>query len=440
MQSDIATAFQTVARWNWISRRWICHAIVVSSLATLSLSFLHNARGSQFLDFEAYFAGAMAVKNGEPLYARALVTRDAEYTSGHPTKREPEPGLPYVYLPPAALALVPLTVLPFSSAAVLWRVLSYGTLALTSFLLVRLLLPLHPELRLPAALILCVVMAVFQPIRASLNWGQIDIVLLLFVTLSMTAFVDRRDLIAGLWLGLALLVKPFLGFLVLYFVWKRSLTAVVASCLTPILVLGASLVVVDPRNLIDYLGVMSYWSGPIWSVSPGNQSPYGFLLRLFTVNPFTMPIADAPWIVSVARVALAGVVLITFTILLSRSRQLPATQQWLEFGLMIVGMLLISPTAQAGHYAYLVVPFVALAATGGAFGWQRAGTLALVAGLWAYLSIPGLRAWSFGQYAYHQGPLQAPALFLTGAHLYALCILAFLVAVVIYRERRVMSP
>jgi alpha-1,2-mannosyltransferase len=412
---------------------------VALALAALIALFNHNMRTSPFDDFEEYYATATAVHHGESPYARALLVRDAGYSMGHPTIPRPS-GNPYFYPPPMAVALVPLTALPFEAARLVWLAFNYSVVIATSLALMRLFVPGHREWWLPAAAALSAALALFQPIRAGLFWGQIDIFLLLSLTLVLFAFVHRRDHLAGFWLGLAIVVKPFLGLLLLFFLWKRAFRVVAAACLVSAAVLGASLLVVGPHVMLEFVSAALYTSGPVWAVSPGNQSPYGFLLRLFSPNAFTAPILELPVLVSVVRGGLVVAVVALLAVLISPSRSIPVRRQALEYGLVIVGTLLISPIAQANHYAYLAIPLVALAATLGADRPRSPGQMVLLIGLWLYLSLPGLQAWSFGLYSYHDGPIPAPKLLLTGAHLYALCALAVLTMVALYRSRRATVP
>jgi hypothetical protein len=202
-----------------------------------------------------------------------------------------------------------------------------------------------------------------------------------------------------------------------------------------------SLFVVGLKPLTEMQAVTAYLAGPIWSVSPNNQSPYGFLLRLFSVNPFTVPLIDFPILAEILHGALGLVVLGGLAVLVRRDRSAPVQLLTLEYGLVTVAMLLISPAAQPNHYVYLAMPGVAVGASLVA-GRPRSRVLLVgLGGLGLYLSMPGLQAWSAGFYRYvTDGPIGPPLLFLTGAHLYALCTLAVLTAVVTQRCRRDAMP
>jgi hypothetical protein len=198
--------------------------------------------------------------------------------------------------------------------------------------------------------------------------------------------------------------------------------------------------------LTDLLAVSTYWSGPAFGVNPSNQSVYGLLLRLFSVNPFTVPLLAAPALVVVGRVAVTAAVLLVLGAGLTRSRDHPARTLALEFGLCVVGMLLVSPLSEDLHYTYLVLPLTAVLVVAGAgtrwrrgAGWPapRAPALLGAAALavYVYLSLPTLRSMKMAYYRYYAAPVGPPLLFLTGVHVYGLCAL-FAVALLLTRWQR----
>jgi hypothetical protein len=179
--------------------------------------------------------------------------------------------------------------------------------------------------------------------------------------------------------------------------------------------------------------------GP-FAVTPNNQSPFGLALRLFTINPYTVPIAELPQLVPAIRWAVAGLALLLLARTISRSRGVKLHRLALEYGLAIVGMLFVSPLSEDIHYVYLLIPMAAIAASvvwGPAGSRERLGIAAALAACYTYLSLPGLNGAMFAFYEYHQGPVPLPKALLTGLHLYGLCGLAVLTFVTIRWHSRV---
>lgn len=359
---------------------------------------------------QIYLGAASAIWNGERLYELGLYFRDHGYTLWYPNPR-PTPLWPYVYPPALAIALIPLTTVPFESARVLWFGLSLGAFLGTIWLLCGMLFPARGRNRLLVTVALGGLLAPLRPPRSILADGQIDLMLLLLVTLALLAFARRIDGRAGLLLGLALAVKPTLGFLLLFFLWKGAMrTVLVAAAVSAALVL-CSFAPLGIATVVDYLAVSSYWSSPSFAVSPINQSPYGFLLRHFTANPFATPIVDVPLVPALGQAVTVIVVLATLAATVSRGRSVPSIQVVLEFGVVVIGMLLVGPLSQANHYVNLLVPALALAATMCVRGSTIiAGSLAALYVLFLLMS----EAWTSG----------ARAAYLMEGHLVGLLLLA----------------
>jgi hypothetical protein len=413
-----------------LSSRRVAHATTLLAVLLLAMMYLHNVRSSPFVDFEAYYAGATALWQGDRLYGRALAYRDSGYAISHPAVADPNDGrLPYVYPPAFALAFSPLALLPERAASMVWFTFVFGCLMGTVWLLTTGLVPIAPSYRLATALGSASVVVLFQPARSSLWCAQADIVLLLLVVLSLVAFVRGHDGRTGVLLGVAMAVKPFLGFLLLFLLWKRAYragaTAIgVASALfvVPALMLGAG-------TLADFVQAAAYWSSSSFAVSPINQSPYGLSLRLLTANAYTVPIVDSPMLAGIVRVATVVVALLVLARSVGRSRSEDVGVLSLEYGLAIVAMLFVAPLAQDIYYLYLLVSFAAVAlALKRGRAWSMPSVLlgagAVVAYL--YLSLPSLRLTAMGFYAFYAGPISGPSLLFTGVHVYGLTLVALL--------------
>jgi alpha-1,2-mannosyltransferase len=435
MSSPSVRVAPSAARFPWLNtgspaaRRLLAGAVAAGAALVLLALCAYYARTAPFVDFEAYRAGAQALRDGSGLYARGFAWRDAGYAVNHPSGPPPVEGLPYVYPPAFAMALLPFTMLPLRVASLVWLALLMGSLLGTSAVLARTLVPAARH-RVALPLGITAVLVVFQPVRASLVTGQADCLLLLLLALSLAAVVAGRQGRAGLFLALAASIKPTLALLLLFYLWKRAYRAVVVCCLVGAALLLLPMALLGPRPVLDFFAVAGYWSSPSFAVSPVNQSPYGFLLRLFTPNAYTVPFVAAPLLVTVLRLALVAVVLGGVAVAVQRTWRVPAGQLGLELGLAVTAMLLVAPLSEDVQYIYLAVPFGATAAAllgrprGRRPGAAPGGPVALLAGLatvYAYLSLPKLSEVKFAFYAHYLAPIAGAKVLLTGAHLYGLC-------------------
>jgi hypothetical protein len=183
----------------------------------------------------------------------------------------------------------------------------------------------------------------------------------LLLALTLSASIRRHDRRAGIWLALVAALKPTTLSFVLWFLWKRSFSAAATFAALSAALICASVAVLGVGTAGDFVLVAQYFSGPTFSVTPINQSPYGLLLRLFTTNPFTQPLVVAI-AVDVGRFLLASLMVLTLAMAIWRRRNLPARQSVLEYGLLTVGMLVVAPLAEDIHNVYLLIPFAAVGA------------------------------------------------------------------------------
>jgi hypothetical protein len=206
-----------------------------------------------------------------------------------------------------------------------------------------------------AFLVVATLMVYFQPIRRNFYFAQVDTVVLCFLVLGLAAFVARRDTLAGLAIAGGVAIKPFAGFVVLYFLWKRSHRAAAATILASGLLVGSSLLVLGPHTILDYIAGTRYWAGEPAASMIANQSPSGVLLRAFTSLNAAPYIADLPWLVLPLRIVLGLAVVGALSALVSRDRRLSSPRMVAEYGLLLLGMILVSPLGEDLHYVYFAV-------------------------------------------------------------------------------------
>jgi Glycosyltransferase family 87 len=175
--------------------RWARVALVAVNLAAVTAFLLSYSRhgvgfGPYRIDLAAYRTGGRTWLRGEDLYGQVPVIR------GLP--------MPFTYPPIAAVVLAPLALLPLAAAG---TVLTTGSIALTALVL-RLFLrrlagPTAGSLwtagwLLPAALLL-------EPVRSTLAYGQVNVLLMALVALDCLTAEPRWP--RGALTGLAAAVK-----------------------------------------------------------------------------------------------------------------------------------------------------------------------------------------------------------------------------------------
>jgi len=311
-----------------LGARWWSAPLVlaVSALCRVLLSFL-TPNGLNMVDLRVYTYGAASVTHGG-LYI---------FTFSDMTPNFP---LPFTYPPFAALLFFPLHLITFSLLAVLWQL---GTIA-ALWGVVRISLQLllgaradEPQWRAAAAL--WAALGVWlEPVRTTLDYGQVNVFLMLGVFLAART---TRWWMAGALVGGLAGVKLTPAVTGLYFLARRNLAAAVFSAVAFVATVALSFAVL-PAEARTYFGTLvrdTSRIGPVGSAI--NQSLRGVLSRFAGHDVGT----GAVWLVAVA--CAAGLCLLAW-------RGLDAGDR---LGTVIVVQLfglLVSPISWSHHWVWLV--------------------------------------------------------------------------------------
>jgi hypothetical protein len=177
----------------------------------------HSARQGYF-DFTVFYTAGTIVRLG---LSHGLYDRTLQYQVQHSFASEVQirkGPLPYIHPPFEALLFVPLSVLNYPAAYVVWDLLNLAMLALL-FLLLR---PHIPVLETTPLWLWLAIWLAFFPVFGCLLQGQDSILLLLLCALGFRALKRNADFLAGCWFALGTLKFQFMIPLVLLLVlWKR---------------------------------------------------------------------------------------------------------------------------------------------------------------------------------------------------------------------------
>ena len=299
---------------------------------------------AHFVDLHVYRMGGAAVLHGDRLYQLRLV------------------WLPFTYPPFAAVAFAALAVVPWKVAVTVLTGASVVALPAALYLVLRLSGPVREQARERAwtlALAAATAAIWLEPARATLGYGQVDILLTAAVLydLSLPDTARRKGVMIGLAAGLKLTPAIFAVYLLV--TGRRRAAAIAAAAFAGTVAAGFS---VFPASSAWF------WSGRFASPghvspvqNPQNQSLYGALARVMHtahVLPVWLPLATA---VAAAGLALAA----------AASRR---GDEALGFSLCAVTGLLISPISWTHHW---VIAIPALPIAGRAvYRAYRAGNMA----------------------------------------------------------------
>jgi hypothetical protein len=203
----------------------------------------------------------------------------------------------------------------------------------------------------------------FVGTSSALLTGHMSFLLFWVVTLAWHAARHGRWTVAGVWLGLGLSVKPFLIFLVPYFLWRRQWRGLAAMAFTVLLCAAAGYVVFGPDNHRSWRHMLELAGD--WAWLPMNASLMALVSRTFTDNPMFTPLATLSPPQARAIWLLVG---IPVGLLTYAAAFRDGSPRGLDraFALLLLGALLLSPLGWTYYFWLPLGPMAVLLA-----GWGR---------------------------------------------------------------------
>lgn len=319
---------------------------------------------------------------------------------------------PFTYPPFAALVLSPLVLVGWHTCIVLSVVVNVAACAVVVYRLVGPVIRRHGWSRWYGFALAGCLLALFEPVRETIAFGQVNLVLLVLVLVD-ARLLQRASRFAGIGIGVAAAIKltpvVFVGYLLV--AGHRRAAAVAAATVAGATLLAAGLLS-GPSHV--------YWTEVLWNTDRvgdagqvANQSLWGALLRLD-------PHADRRLWVAVVAVVLAVWAL--------RVRRAAAAAD-VPAGVALTGVAacLLSPVTWVHHLVWLLPALTVLAARGLPATGRRRWRLAAAAV--AYGLLCSRLVWQFGDDTGGVG-------LLLGGSGYVWIALALLVLVPLDRVRR----
>ena len=352
---------------------------------------------AHFVDLQVYRMGGAAVLHGDHLYQLRFV------------------WLPFTYPPFAAVAFAALAVVPWKVAVTALTGASVVALPVALYLVLRLSGPVREQARERAwtlALAAAAAAIWLEPARATLGYGQVDILLTAAVLydLSLPDTARRKGMLIGLVAGLKLTPAIFAVYLLV--TGRRRAAATAGAAFAGTVAAGFSVLPASSAW---------FWSGRFASPghvspvqNPQNQSLYGALARA-THTAHVLPV----WLPLATAVAVAGLALAA-----AASRR---GDEALGFSLCAVTGLLISPISWIHHWV-IVIPALLVAGLT-ADRARRAGNVAAAVLVTAAITAIAVIGWTqLAGDTPRSGWLALPAWALVRSVSYVLIGLAVLVA------------
>jgi alpha-1,2-mannosyltransferase len=322
--------------------------VVVANLAAVCWFLLSFRHGTPRLyvyraDLDVYRLGADAWLHGHDLYGVLPDLRTGR-------------NMPFTYPPIAAVLFTPLAAVSFTVAS---SALAVVTIALVALVLVVSLraLAVRPSWLLVGALL--PVALVTEPVRTTLYYGQVNVVLMALVVLDCLVRAPRWP--RGLLIGIAAAVKLTPAVFVLYFLMRGDRRAAAVAAVSFAGATGLGFLVAGPDSV-------RYWTATVFDTNriggatrAANQSIKGLLARLDVESA-------AVWIVLCAA-------LVCLTLVAMRHAIAAGQPMW-ALCLNALGTLPLAPVSWSHHWVWCVPILL----TAGTHAWRtRNRTFATIA-------------------------------------------------------------
>ena len=273
------------------------------------------------------------------------------------------PDIFFVNPPPTALLLLPFSDLSPEHADVAWTLLNVLMLVIAAAIIFDTLAVTGMHIARGSALFWAFValIAVYNPIWENIFFGQVYVLLLLFLTLAMRAYVldQRRRL--GVWLGLMFAAKTAGGLLWGMLILDRRFRSLGWGAVTILVVLLAASPLLGFTMWWEYVDRLPGLFNQPWSGVTAYQTTTSFIHHNFHVEPRSnaTPIADLPAIVAPLSTAI-NITIFGLAALAGWALQREMDGRRLRlarFGLMSALMVPLQPLGEEHHYV-LALPSV----------------------------------------------------------------------------------
>lgn len=281
-----------ISAWQWAM---MCYALVLGIATLIWLRALpHFAHIPIQIDFASYYDAAQSLRTGRSIYEPAV------------------PGvIPFLYPPLIATLWVPLSWLPYTTAALVWYLFNLLAWGMVGVVVVQLFpMPAWPR----RLLILTTVM--LPAMSDTVLLGQVTHLVTIAILLIWWALVRQRTAWAGIIVGFLLTIKvQLVGLLLLLMVQKKWHAGLGALCVCGVLI-AAGVWWWGWELTATWLDSLRF-KASVSVTHPVNQSLWAGVARMFLPTPIRtggMPaitlaaLWEQPWLAQWGALCVVGVV------------------------------------------------------------------------------------------------------------------------------------
>ncbi|HXE72293.1 MAG TPA: glycosyltransferase family 87 protein, partial [Candidatus Nitrosotenuis sp.] len=277
-------------------------------------------------DFRHFYVGAWVLRSGEVILYDQQRFQEFQSRMGLGDRSPKAKSSPVYYA-----VLYPLTWLDLFQATRVFLVLNHALALLSCFLLAR-SISLPPRLALGAPWILFLAAVFYAPFIDNMLQGQANAVILVLTSGALYLYLRKQQIMAGALLALAACIKPFVGLLLAYHLYRRDFRLCAGAAAAAAVLHAAVGLIFGWGYVVSFLGALP--GNLATNTSIENQS-LAALLDLWIPGGAVIFPAAALFLLAVTLVVLQG------------HRQAPAVLE--EYAIVILLQYLLSSYSWPGH-------------------------------------------------------------------------------------------
>ncbi|MEU1950223.1 glycosyltransferase family 87 protein [Nocardia rhamnosiphila] len=293
-------------------------------MTVLNRVFIKAVNGFVTDDYKPVYQASLDFLNGREVYT-------ANFDSVDPH---------YLYPPSGTLLIAPIAVIDYEKSRWLFILLNAVAILIAWYLLLRLF---NYTLRSIAAPVLLLAMFLSETVINTLVFTNVNGCLLLAEMLFLILLLRRRDVLAGVVLGLSMAVKPTLAPLLLIAVVRKQWALVATAVAVPIALTAVAWPLSrDPERFFTRTAPYLFETRDYFnSAIPGNAEYYGL----------------PPWLTWTIRLTMAVLVLVSLWILYRYYREDELFFVTTASGVLLTASWLLASLGQM-YYSMMLFPFL----------------------------------------------------------------------------------
>ena len=315
-------------------------------------------------DFLTFYLSGRAADADSTLYDYRVLQSLIDKNDSQLNKLE-VPVLPYLYPPPLAYSLIPISKMSYRKASLYWTTLGFLAFNATIYICLLIFIEIYAnsnsnikvnlfsynkiEIKYFIYLILLIINFITSFIflfRLNISLGQVNVFVLFFISLAVFNSLKSNQMASGLFLSLAIMLKVTPIFVLIWFIAKKQYKALYWTFISLFLIFIVSLSCGSFYNWLNFFDFLpqithgAYANGFNQNILNANFSFAGILSKLLGINLLSVKVIS---------------ILLMFFLYYLMYKQISKSnnQDILFFNLSIL-MIITAPIAYKHHIIFLM--------------------------------------------------------------------------------------